>query len=86
MGDKSNQIDVKREDVKFDEEALLNFKPRSPITMNGLRVNVNVAIQYLGAWLAGNGCVPINNLMEDAATGKRAFDKTVLWLKKLMEI
>lgn len=60
LGNKDNQIDVKREDIKFDEQSLLDFKPRAPISLNGLRVNVSVAIQYLGAWLAGNGCVPIN--------------------------
>ena len=40
------------------------------ITEAGLRLNINVGIQYLEAWLGGNGCVPINNLMEDAATAE----------------
>ncbi len=41
---------------------------RSP--KHGLRMNINVGIHYLGAWLDGNGCVPIHNLMEDAATAE----------------
>ena len=40
------------------------------ITEAGLRNNISVGIQYLGAWLAGNGCVPVFNLMEDAATAE----------------
>jgi len=40
------------------------------ITEAGLRLNINVGIQYVEAWLGGNGCVPINNLMEDAATAE----------------
>ena len=48
-----------------------------PITEAGLRNNINVGIQYLGSWLAGNGCVPIYNLMEDAATAE--ISRTQLW-------
>lgn len=81
MGTKSNQIDVKRDDVQLDEASLLNFKPQSPITMNGLRVNCSVAIQYLGSWLAGNGCVPINNLMEDAATAEISRAQVWNWIQ-----
>jgi malate synthase len=40
------------------------------ITEAGLRLNISVGIQYVEAWLGGNGCVPINNLMEDAATAE----------------
>lgn len=57
---------------------MLNFKPQSPITIEGLRTNCSIAIQYLGAWLAGNGCVPINNLMEDAATAGKSTKKKFL--------
>ena len=63
-----NQIDRKREDVDISADDLLDFGPRGPITEAGLRTNVGVGIHYLGAWLSGLGCVPINNLMEDAAT------------------
>lgn len=72
-----NQIEVKREDVPFCATDLQMFEPRQPITENGVRVNASVAIQYLSSWLTGNGCVPINNLMEDAATAE--ISRTQLW-------
>src|SRR5262249_23685980 len=50
---------------------------RGPITEGGVRTNVRVALRYLGAWLAGNGCVPITGLMEDAATAE--ISRSQLW-------
>lgn len=44
--------------------------PRGPITMEGLEKNIDIALQYLESWLRGYGCVPIYNLMEDAATAE----------------
>jgi len=44
--------------------------PSGPCTEEGLRHNIRVGIQYLEAWLSGNGCVPLYNLMEDAATAE----------------
>src|SRR6185295_1078701 len=70
LGSKANQIDKQRSDVNVTGADLLNFQPEAPITEAGLRNNINVGIQYLGAWLAGNGCVPVYNLMEDAATAE----------------
>ncbi|MGE5624257.1 MAG: malate synthase A [Bacillota bacterium] len=71
-----NQLDRKREDVKVDAAELLAV-PEGGITARGLENNVEVSILYLAAWLAGNGCVPIHNLMEDAATAEIA--RTQLW-------
>ena len=51
--------------------------PEGPITEKGLRQNINVGIQYLEAWLGGLGCVPLFNLMEDAATAE--ISRTQLW-------
>src|SRR5207244_1611494 len=63
----ANQIASKRrEDVRVSAADLLKFEPEAPITEKGLRLNISVAIQYIGAWLAGQGAVPIFNLMEDA--------------------
>jgi malate synthase len=62
-----NQIDRKREDVHVTAADLLKI-PDGTITEGGLRLNVSVSLQYLESWLRGSGCVPINNLMEDAAT------------------
>ena len=50
-----NQIDRKREDVHVTAADLLAFGPQEPITEAGLRTNINVGVQYLGAWLAGVG-------------------------------
>ncbi len=47
------------------------------ITQAGLELNIDVGIQYLEAWLGGNGCVPIYNLMEDAATAE--ISRAQLW-------
>ncbi|MBK8551994.1 MAG: malate synthase A [Ignavibacteria bacterium] len=65
----ANQINKKRDDVNVTAKDLLEV-PKGEITEKGLRHNINVAIQYLEAWLNGNGCVPIYNLMEDAATAE----------------
>jgi malate synthase len=71
-----NQIHVKREDVKVTAADLLKV-PEGTITLAGLRNNIDVGIQYLEAWLCGNGCVPIHNLMEDAATAE--ISRTQVW-------
>jgi malate synthase len=63
----ANQIDKKREDVHVTAVDLLAV-PDGTITEAGLRTNISVGLQYLESWFRGSGCVPINNLMEDAAT------------------
>ncbi|MDL2358133.1 MAG: malate synthase A, partial [Pseudomonadota bacterium] len=70
LGDAPNQVGKQRMDVEVTAAQLLDFKPEAPITEAGLRYNINVGIHYLGSWLSGNGCVPIHNLMEDAATAE----------------
>jgi malate synthase len=75
-----NQIDRKREDVTITAKDLLTFVPEGPITEAGLRVNISVGVQYLGAWLNGIGCVPINNLMEDAATAEISRSQVWQWI------
>lgn len=76
LGDKPNQIDKQRDDVNVTAAELLEV-PTGPITEAGLRMNVNVGIQYIEAWLGGNGCVPLHNLMEDAATAE--ISRTQVW-------
>jgi malate synthase len=78
---KPNQYDRQRPDVSFTAKDLLNFQPEKPITEAGLRNNINVGIQYLGAWLAGNGCVPVFNLMEDAATAEISRSQIWQWIR-----
>ncbi|NTU82245.1 MAG: malate synthase A [Chloroflexales bacterium] len=76
-----NQIDRKREDVNITAADILKFGPEAPITEAGLRMNINVGIQYLGSWLAGNGCVPVFNLMEDAATAEISRSQIWQWIR-----
>ncbi len=76
-----NQYDKQRPDVNFTAKELLDFKPEAPITEAGLRNNISVGIQYLGAWLAGNGCVPVFNLMEDAATAEISRSQIWQWIR-----
>jgi malate synthase len=77
-----NQIASKRrEDVKVAAADLLRFEPEKPISEKGVRLNINVAIQYIGAWLAGQGAVPIFNLMEDAATAEISRSQLWQWIR-----
>lgn len=76
LGDKPNQRDRQRPDVAVTPQQLLEV-PRGSITEEGLRQNIRVGIQYLEAWLGGLGCVPLYNLMEDAATAE--ISRTQVW-------
>jgi len=77
-----NQIATKkRADVQVTAADLLKFVPEQPITEKGVRLNINVAIQYIGAWLAGQGAVPIYNLMEDAATAEISRSQVWQWIR-----
>lgn len=74
-----NQIGRKREDVRIDEAALLEV-PEGPRTDAGLRHNIRVGVQYIASWLEGSGCVPLYNLMEDAATAEISRAQVWQWL------
>jgi len=74
--DAPHQIRVKREDVRVAVGDLLAV-PGGTITEAGLRTNVAVGIRYLESWLRGTGCVPLNHLMEDAATAE--ISRTQIW-------
>ncbi|HEV7809569.1 MAG TPA: hypothetical protein VGO64_03130, partial [Candidatus Limnocylindrales bacterium] len=78
LGDQPNQLDRQRTDVRVAAADLLDFRvPDGGVTEAGVRLNVSVAIQYLDAWLGGNGAAAINNLMEDAATAE--ISRSQLW-------
>jgi malate synthase len=77
----ANQVDRKRADVSVKASDLLAFAPQGPITEAGLRTNVAVALRYIGTWMGGNGCVPINNLMEDAATAEISRSQIWQWIR-----
>jgi malate synthase len=74
-----NQIHVKREEVQVSAADLVQAPP-GEITEAGLRLNINVGLLYLEAWLRGNGCVPIYNLMEDAATAEISRAQVWQWV------
>jgi malate synthase len=74
-----NQIDKQRPDVNPSAADLLE-KPEGPITMDGFRSNISVGVQYLAAWLAGRGAVPVFNLMEDAATAEISRAQVWQWI------
>jgi len=75
-----NQIDRKLVGFRVDPTVLVT-PSNGTITEAGVRKNIRVAIQYLAAWLSGNGCVPIDNLMEDAATAEISRSQLWQWLK-----
>lgn len=78
LGERPNQIERLRDDVETSAGALLDFTiDDGVITEAGVRTNVDIAIQYLAAWLTGNGAVAIYNLMEDAATAE--ISRSQLW-------
>ena len=79
LGERPNQWEKQR-DENFGPKDWLNFQPETPITEAGVRNNINVGIHYLGSWLAGNGCVPIHNLMEDAATAEISRSQVWQWV------
>jgi len=76
LGENPNQLQRKRDDVRTTPAQLLEA-PQGSITEEGLRANVRIGIQYLEAWLSGSGCVPLYNLMEDAATAE--ISRTQVW-------
>ena len=75
-----HQIHRLREDVSVTAADLLAIPPGT-ITEAGLRTNLSVGVQYLEAWLRGNGCVPLYNLMEDAATSEISRAQVWQWIR-----
>ena len=81
------QLGNKREDVNIAAQDLLKLPVKTAggkvgvITERGIRTNINVGILYLESWIKGNGCVPLYNLMEDAATAEISRAQIWQWLK-----
>lgn len=72
-----NQMHIRREDVHITANDLLNMNVPGKITEDGIRKNLDIGLQYMEAWIRGVGCVPINFLMEDAATAE--VSRSQLW-------
>ncbi len=78
LGDRPNQKERLRDEVQVTPADLLNLHVEGgKVTEAGVRLNISVALQYLDAWLGGNGAAAINNLMEDAATAE--ISRSQLW-------
>ena len=80
-----NQIDMELIDPQIKKEDLLKV-PKGKITEQGFRDNIKVGIQYVEAWLNGNGCVPLYHLMEDAATAEISRSQLWQWIKNKVKI
>ncbi|KAJ6489480.1 malate synthase [Mycena vitilis] len=76
-----NQYHVRREEVRVAAADLLNTKVPGQITEAGVRENVSTALAYTAAWIGGNGCIPLNYLMEDAATAEITRVQLWQWVK-----
>ncbi|HEU6452351.1 MAG TPA: malate synthase A [Gemmatimonadaceae bacterium] len=87
LGDRPNQIDRDRSDVRVSADDLLDVRiPDSGVTSNGVRNNVSVALQYLESWLRGSGAVGINNLMEDTATAEISRAQLWQWIRNAARV
>jgi len=76
-----NQTQIRREDVMVTAKDLLNMNVRGSITEAGIKNNISVGLAYMEAWLRGLGCVPIHNLMEDAATAEISRSQLWQWVR-----
>ncbi len=82
LGDRPNQVDRMREEVSVSAGDLLDIAATpGEITLEGLRSDVNVGIQYISSWLRGNGAAAIYGLMEDAATAEIARSQVWQWIR-----
>ena len=76
----ANQVDRQLDDISVSAADLLDFETEGAVTEAGLRINCNVGLRYIGAWLGGLGCVPIFNLMEDTATAEICRSQIWQWI------
>ncbi|CAM1502102.1 Fc.00g040860.m01.CDS01 [Cosmosporella sp. VM-42] len=76
-----NQHFIRREDVTIGQNDLLNMNVPGTITEEGIRKNLNIGLSYMEAWVRGVGCVPINFLMEDAATAEVSRSQLWQWVR-----
>ncbi|KAK3393068.1 malate synthase [Podospora didyma] len=76
-----NQLFVRREDVSIGQNDLLNMNVPGEVTEEGIRKNLAIGLGYMEAWVRGVGCVPINYLMEDAATAEVSRSQLWQWVR-----
>ena len=80
LGDRPNQVERQRDDVVVTADDLLDMDFPGEVTLDGVRTNVRVGIQYLAAWLSGTGAAAIDNLMEDVATAEISRSQIWQWV------
>lgn len=81
LGDRPNQLEVQRDDVEVTASDLLDLDFPGEVTVDGVRANVSVGIQYLAVWLSGTGAAAIDNLMEDVATAEISRSQIWQWVR-----
>jgi malate synthase len=81
LGDRPNQLERQRPDVVVTSADLLDLDFPGEVTLDGVRANVAVGIQYLAAWLSGTGAAAIDNLMEDVATAEISRSQIWQWVE-----
>ncbi|KJY88154.1 malate synthase A [Vibrio neptunius] len=81
LGERTNQLDVSRSDDAPITANDLLAPCQGERTEQGMRHNIRVALQYIEAWISGNGCVPIYGLMEDAATAEISRASIWQWIQ-----
>jgi malate synthase len=87
LGDKPHQKHRLREDVHIDAKQLIDLAvPGAKVTQAGIDTNVDVALQYIEAWLRGQGAVALHNLMEDAATAEISRSQLWQWIRNSTHI
>jgi malate synthase len=87
LEDKPNQKSLQREDVNVTAAELLDVRSAGgSVTEAGVRTNIDVALQYLDAWLRGTGAVAIHNLMEDAATAEISRSQLWQWIRHGVDV
>ncbi|HVM16271.1 MAG TPA: malate synthase A [Gaiellaceae bacterium] len=83
LGDRPNQLDRLRDDVRVGAADLLDFDvPGGAVTDEGLRTNVSVGVRYVDSWLSGVGAAAIDGLMEDAATAEISRSQVWQWVRQ----
>lgn len=80
-----NQMFVRRDDVEISRNDLLNMNVAGTVTENGIRKNIIIGLGYMESWLRGTGCLPLFNLMEDAATAEVSRSQLWQWVRHGVE-
>ncbi|MBN9605508.1 MAG: malate synthase A [Actinomycetales bacterium] len=81
LGQRPNQLERQRDDVRVTAEQLLDLRTDGRVTAAGVRANVSVGLRYLEAWLRGSGAAAIDDLMEDVATAEISRSQLWQWMR-----